>query len=216
MVSSGLNLKTFAAIGAAALSLAAAPATANESDGAIGGGDAQFGKLFESWQRADGEVAKTAAAAGPRVLVPTGMPVQNVALTSDYGMRNHPVLRRRAQHKGVDLAGPTGTPIYATADGRVSMAQRYSSYGLYVQIEHDSDVQTRYAHMSQIAATEGSYVRKGDLIGYIGSTGRSTGPHLHYEIRIAGQAVNPIPYMTQPEPAYQMARAEGGAAGGPE
>jgi murein DD-endopeptidase MepM/ murein hydrolase activator NlpD len=145
--------------------------------------------------------------------VPSGSPLEGFTLTSGYGMRDHPVLRQRRRHKGVDMAAATGTPIYATADGEVEMAQRFSSYGKYVQIDHGGDFETRYAHLSRIAVSAGERVRKGDLIGYVGSTGRSTGPHLHYEIRVAGEAVNPVPYMME----TRMAAVDPtGAQGGPE
>ena len=203
-----MGAATWAAL---ALVATATPAHA-ETGSAMGANDEEFTQLFAEWQRHDGE-ASQAVAAAPAVAVPNGMPVEGVALTSAYGMRDHPVLRRRANHKGVDLAGPTGTPIYATADGIVSKAQRFGSYGNYVQIEHGGEMQTRYAHMSRIAIGDGARVKKGQLIGYIGSTGRSTGPHLHYEIRVAGRAVDPTPYMTQAAPE-RLARAEGGAIGG--
>lgn len=193
--------------------LAATPAAANET--ALGDADSEFTELFATWQIEDGERVPTSAqdaiAANP---IPAGMPVEGVRMSSSYGMRDHPVLRQRRSHRGVDLAGPTGTPIYATADGVVSMARYYGSYGNYVQIEHAEQFQTRYAHMSRIAIADGAQVRRGDLIGYIGSTGRSTGPHLHYEVRIGGQAVNPIPYMVESE--TQLAANEAGGAGGPE
>ncbi len=116
------------------------------------------------------------------------MPVDGVTLTSGFGMRNHPVLNRRARHNGVDLAAPRGTPVYATADGMVQMAQWYSSYGNYVQIDHGGRLETRYAHLSSYTVRPARMVRTGDLIGYVGSTGRSTGPHLHYEVRVADEA----------------------------
>jgi murein DD-endopeptidase MepM/ murein hydrolase activator NlpD len=137
------------------------------------------------------------------------MPVEGVRLSSDYGMRTHPVLGGRRAHSGVDLAGATGTPVYATADGIVSRADRFGSYGNYIAIEHGGELQTRYAHLSGFEVTAGQRVVKGQLIGYIGSTGRSTGPHLHYEVRVAGEAVDPRPYM--------LAVAEGvGGVGGPD
>jgi murein DD-endopeptidase MepM/ murein hydrolase activator NlpD len=141
------------------------------------------------------------------------MPVGGVTLSSDYGMRNHPVLGGRRSHKGVDLAGPTGTPVYATADGVVGKAEWFSSYGNYIQIEHGGQMETRFAHLSGYNVVAGQRVRKGDLIGYIGSTGRSTGPHLHYEVRIAGEAVDPRPYMVAS--AGTLAHGHGGQ-GGPE
>ena len=146
------------------------------------------------------------------------MPLDDAMLTSSFGMRTHPVLGGRRSHKGIDLAAPTGTPVYATADGLVQMAEWYSSYGNYIQIGHGNEMETRYAHLSRIVATEGSWVKKGDLIGYVGSTGRSTGPHLHYEIRIAGVAVNPVPYMVESEAqlAFEQATGTGDLAMGGE
>jgi len=162
--------------------------------------DAEFRDLFASWSDLEtgGSVtASGAILAAPRssVAVPSRMPIDAVAMTSGFGMRNHPILRQRRQHQGVDLAAPSGTPVYATADGLVGMAQYYSSYGNYVQLEHGGELQTRYAHLTSYTVRPGDMVRKGDLIGYVGSTGRSTGPHLHYEVRVAGQAVDPRPYM---------------------
>lgn len=190
----------------------------------LGNRDEQFKQLFSSWQSLDkanvpslaavADAADIAASSGRNQLVslpvrrafsatsvsiPSRMPVEGVRLTSDYGLRFHPVLGGRRQHKGVDLAGPVGTPVHATADGSVSKAEWFSSYGLYVSLEHGGDLQTRYGHMSRLNVAAGQQVRKGDIIGYIGSTGRSTGPHLHYEVRVAGQAVNPIPYMQADE-----------------
>ena len=124
------------------------------------------------------------------------------------------MLGGRRNHKGVDLAQPMGTPVYATADGIVSMAERYSSYGNYVQIEHGGELQTRYAHLSGYAVSAGESVRKGQLIGFVGSTGRSTGPHLHYEVRVAGEAVDPRPYMVATDLA--VAPNAGLGRGGPE
>ncbi len=199
---------------AASLFLGAMPAMANDSvapataqitaaiDTTISAApDEEFSALFASWGEIaqGGQVTDTGLIIGaPRmdVSVPSRMPLEGMQLTSSYGMRNHPVLGGRRQHNGVDLAAPTGTPVYATADGRVGMAQWYSSYGNYVQIEHGGQLQTRYAHLSSYTVQPGTSVRKGDLIGYVGSTGRSTGPHLHYEVRVAGEAVDPTPYMT--------------------
>jgi murein DD-endopeptidase MepM/ murein hydrolase activator NlpD len=167
------------------------------------GGDEQFRNLFNGWKSMDStaglviapNAATTPAFRPASVAVPSRMPVEGASLTSGYGMRNHPVLGGRRQHRGVDLAMPTGTPVYATADGIISKAEWFSSYGLYISVEHGASIQTRYGHLSRLAVAAGQSVKKGDLIGYVGSTGRSTGPHLHYEVRIAGTAVNPVPYM---------------------
>lgn len=178
--------------------------------------DEEFAELFADWEALDargrGEMVATY-----QVSIPSQMPLENAVLTSDYGMRTHPVLGGRRNHKGVDLAAPTGTPVYATADGLVERADWFSSYGLFIRIEHGAELETRYAHLSRLAVSAGDRVNKGDLIGYVGSTGRSTGPHLHYEVRIAGKAVNPTPYMveTQAQQRFAIVTGEGGR-GGPE
>ena len=106
-------------------------------------------------------------------------------------MRVHPVLGGRRAHKGIDLAAATGTPIRASADGVVEKAEWFGGYGLFVQLDHGGAMETRYGHMSRVAVAEGQQVRKGDVIGYVGSTGRSTGPHLHYEVHVDNRPVNP-------------------------
>jgi murein DD-endopeptidase MepM/ murein hydrolase activator NlpD len=184
-------------------------------------GDEEFRRLFSSWKSLEkGGVASSAGSVSatvfrPRgVSIPSRMPVPGSALTSGFGMRIHPVLGGRRAHKGIDLAMPTGTPIFATADGMVSKAERFSSYGLYVSLEHGADIQTRYGHMSRINVAAGQAVHKGDVIGYVGSTGRSTGPHLHYEVRIGGVAVNPVPYLQgEGRPSTQLAAVSTGASG---
>ena len=186
-----------------------------EAQGSIASSDDNFRKLFVSWEALDQNGPKAPAPQRPTVSVPSSMPLQMARLTSGYGMRNHPVLGRRRNHKGVDLAAPTGTPIFATADGIVGKAQWFSSYGLYIRIDHGADIETRYAHMSKLAVAAGQRVRQGQVIGYVGSTGRSTGPHLHYEVRIDGVAVNPIPYMVKSKSAerYALTAGEGGRGG---
>ncbi len=170
-------------------------------------GDARYQQLFASWEALEerGEDAGTISAT---VSVPSIMPLQDARLTSGFGMRTHPVLGGRRKHKGIDLAAPTGTPVYATADGIVDRAEWFSSYGLFIEIDHGAELETRYAHMSRLAVAEGQWVNKGDLIGYVGSTGRSTGPHLHYEVRVSGVAVNPIPYMVEVPVNQQLAELE--------
>ncbi|WP_230080001.1 M23 family metallopeptidase [Alteripontixanthobacter maritimus] len=215
----------FAALAGATLTMGAAPAAAETAAVSVTSemsaisspfdkGDAKFAKMFAQWRDLDGGDV-TSETAAPAVSVPSRMPLSNAALTSDYGMRTHPVLGKRKRHKGVDLAAPTGTPVYATADGIVERANWFSSYGLYVSLGHGANLQTRYAHMSRLAVSGGDRVKKGQIIGYVGSTGRSTGPHLHYEVRIAGKAVNPVPYMveSQAQQAFALAMAEGGRGG---
>lgn len=118
-------------------------------------------------------------------------PINGARLSSGFGMRRHPVLGYSKMHKGIDFAASTGTPIYASGDGVVEKAGRFGAYGNYVRIGHRSDLDTAYAHMSKIAVKTGQRVKQGQVIGYVGTTGRSTGPHLHYEILLSGKQVNP-------------------------
>ena len=159
--------------------------------------DEQFKQLFASWQQLDTgrPVASTTVTRTTGVAIPSRAPLAIGSTSSGYGLRTHPVLGGTRAHKGIDLAAPTGTPVYATADGVIGKAEWFSSYGLFIAIDHGADLETRYAHMSRLAVAAGERVKKGDVIGYVGSTGRSTGPHLHYEVRVAGTAVNPMPYM---------------------
>lgn len=220
--------KIAAALCAAATLIAASPALANSSanasaaadvtepvreapDQTLANGDERFQELFASWSALDAVDTQAPGATTtptferPTVSVPSRMPLSGSRMTSSYGMRDHPVLRQRRRHNGVDLAAPTGTPVYATADGIIGRADWFSSYGLYISIDHGADLETRYAHLSRLAVAAGDRVQKGDLIGYVGSTGRSTGPHLHYEVRVDGVAVNPIPYMVETEEQTRMA-----------
>ena len=112
-------------------------------------------------------------------------------VTSGYGMRRHPILGYRRMHRGLDFKASYGTPIYAAADGTVSMAGRNGGHGNYVRLNHGSGLQTGYSHMSRIAVSNGTRVRRGQVIGYVGSTGLSTGPHLHYEMYRGGRTVDP-------------------------
>jgi len=163
-------------------------------------GDNEFRQLFANWRALDtgrpysslgSSMADTGSASIP-MLVPVN---SSRAMSSNFGMRTHPVLGGYRMHKGVDLPAPTGTPIHATADGVVGMADWFGGYGLFVELEHGANLETRYGHMSRIAVAQGQHVHRGDVIGYVGTTGRSTGAHLHYEVRIAGEAVNPVPYL---------------------
>ena len=112
-------------------------------------------------------------------------------VTSRFGSRFHPILGYMRFHSGLDLAASAGTPIVAAADGRVIAAGWHGGYGRQVAIAHSDGIQTRYGHMSRIAASQGQVVRQGQVIGYVGSSGLSTGPHLHYEVIKNGRAVNP-------------------------
>lgn len=126
---------------------------------------------------------------------PFAMPVNGARPSSAYGRRRDPFTGRIRTHSGEDFAGPRGTPVHATSDGTVTFAGRQSGYGNIVILQHDFGIETRYAHMSSIAVSVGQHVSRGDRVGNIGSTGRSTGPHLHYEIRIGGRPINPMTYI---------------------
>ncbi|MCV2891920.1 M23 family metallopeptidase [Lentibacter sp. XHP0401] len=115
--------------------------------------------------------------------------------TSPFGYRRDPKTGGRRLHKGVDFAGPVGTPLYATADGVVTHAGWSSGYGRLVKIQHEFGIETRYAHQNQIRVKVGQRVSRGQRIGDMGASGRVTGPHLHYEVRVGGQAVNPMIYI---------------------
>ncbi len=121
-------------------------------------------------------------------------PVQKVRVTSGFGMRNHPILGYSKMHKGVDFGAPYGAPISAAGDGVITRIGTWGAYGRYIQIKHNNQLSTAYAHLSRYASglKQGSRVRQGQLIGYVGSSGRSTGAHLHYEVHVNGRAVNPL------------------------
>jgi len=114
--------------------------------------------------------------------------------TSGFGMRRHPLLGYSRFHKGVDFGAPYGSPIYAATDGVVSFAGRHGGHGNYVMLKHGGDIATGYAHMSRFAVGYGERVARGQVIGYVGSTGLSTGPHLHYEVYKGGVAINPLSF----------------------
>lgn len=127
---------------------------------------------------------------------PFAMPVHaGVRQTSGFGYRRDPRGAGRRMHQGVDWAGPSGTPILATASGVVTHAGRQSGFGNLVIIQHDFGIETYYAHLSSISVREGQRVSRGERIGGMGSTGRSTGVHLHYEIRVGGRPINPLTYI---------------------
>lgn len=130
------------------------------------------------------------APSGPRVM-PAHFPLAARAMTSGFGPRPHPILGGTRTHSGVDLAAPAGTPVSATADGVVSFANWNGDYGIMVAVSHAGGVETRYGHLLRIAVAPGQRVRVGEVVGWVGSTGLSTGPHVHYEVRVDGRAVSP-------------------------
>lgn len=190
----------------------AAPVTTSGSnDAGTPKADPQFKALFNSWKRLD-QLQQGV------VSIPSVKPVANVTLTSGFGVRSDPFRGGRAMHAGVDIPGPIGTPIYATADGVVGRSGWVSGYGKLIELEHGRGIQTRYGHLSNWAVAAGARVKRGQLIGYMGSTGRSTGSHLHYEVRIDGRAVNPTPFLRSTDYLLAMqakTKAAETAMGGP-
>jgi murein DD-endopeptidase MepM/ murein hydrolase activator NlpD len=130
--------------------------------------------------------------------IPAIQPIANkqlIALASGFGMRVHPIYKVKKMHPGVDFAATIGTPIYATADGVIDQLDvSFSGYGKMIMIDHGFGYRTRYAHMHGFAVKQGQKIKRGDLIGYVGDTGLSTAPHLHYEVFVNGVHANPVHY----------------------
>ena len=181
-----------------------------------GSADPTFKQLFTSWKKLDN-------LASGAIAVPSDKPVKTAAFTSGYGVRSDPFRGGAAMHAGIDLAGPHGTPIHATAAGMVTTAKWNSGgYGNLIKVDHGRGIETRYGHLAQMLVRDGQQVKRGQLIGRMGSTGRSTGNHLHYEVRIDGRAVNPIPFMKSTDYLVAMQKNAGShsmdaiALGGPQ
>ncbi len=121
---------------------------------------------------------------------PSILPAYGV-LTSGFGYRRDPFTGRIKLHEGLDISAPTGTPVYAPADGVVTFVGMKQGYGLTIEVDHGGKYRTRYAHLSKSLVRVGQKVQRGDMIAKVGNTGRSTGPHLHYEVRVNGAPVNP-------------------------
>ncbi len=130
--------------------------------------------------------------------IPAIQPVANkqlIALASGYGLRIHPIYKVKKMHTGIDFAAAIGTPVYATADGNIDQLEiSFSGYGKMLEIDHGFGYRSRYAHMHGFAVHKGQKVKRGDLIGYVGNTGLSTAPHLHYEVFVNGIHANPVHY----------------------
>jgi murein DD-endopeptidase MepM/ murein hydrolase activator NlpD len=185
------------------------PARVGTAQDGVGGpfesaSNSTFKSLFDSWKKLDqlqdGVIA-----------IPSDKPVKAaVTMMSGYGFRSDPFNHHAAMHPGIDLSGSYGTPIYATADGTVLRAGwNNGGYGNLVEIDHGRGITTRYGHMSAILVSAGEHITRGQQVGRMGSTGRSTGNHLHYEVRIDGHAVNPIPFMKSTDYVLAMQRRAG-------
>lgn len=143
--------------------------------------------------------------------IPAIQPISNKDLTrvaSGYGYRIHPIFKTHKFHSGIDFTAPQGTPIYATGNGTVSLAENGNGYGNHVIVYHGFGYSSLYAHMSRIKARPGQKVKRGELIGYVGSTGTSTAPHVHYEVIKGANKINPINYFFNDltEEEYQAIR----------
>lgn len=196
------------------------PAKAGQPSG-VGGpfesvGNPTFKALFNSWKKLD-------QLQDDVIAIPSDKPVKTeVTFTSGFGVRSDPFHAGAAMHPGIDLAGAYGTPIYATADGTVIRAGwNNGGYGNMVELDHGRGITTRYGHMSAVLVHEGDHVTRGQQIGRMGSTGRSTGNHLHYEVRIDGRPVNPIPFMKSTDYVLAMQKKANAApmdlaVGGPD
>ena len=145
--------------------------------------------------------------------IPQVIPAAGKHISSGFGYRTDPFAGSPAFHAGLDFKGPTGAPIYSAANGRVAFVGRRPGYGNCVEIDHGNGLRTRYAHMSAFRAKAGQSVRAGQLIGAVGSTGRSTGPHLHFEVRLHGQPVNPRPFLEIAPNVLEEARINRPAVG---
>ena len=139
----------------------------------------------------DGQFFDAAGSGGTSQQASVFAPVAG-RMTSGYGMRRHPILGYARLHAGVDFGAAWGSPIFAVSDAVVSYAGRRGGHGNYVRLEHGGGLGTGYGHMSKIAVSPGAHVRAGQVIGYVGSTGLSTGPHLHWEVYRDGRTVNPL------------------------
>ena len=127
--------------------------------------------------------------------LPLSKPIARAAVSSRFGARIDPFLRRPALHTGVDFRGPSGYPVRCTAAGKVVTAGYTGGYGNMVEVDHGNGVTTRYGHLSSILVKPGQSLALGTVVGKIGSTGRSTGPHLHYEVRTRGRPIDPMIYI---------------------
>ena len=147
-------------------------------------------------QRVDSAAISSAVRGTLFRLLPNGSPTPGIRMSSGFGTRIHPVTGKRKRHRGLDFAANTGTPIYAPADGVIEVTRPSNKgSGNFLKLNHSLGFATTYSHMSKFNVKRGKFVRKGDLIGWSGNTGLSTGPHPHYEIRFLGRALNPRPFV---------------------
>lgn len=157
-------------------------------------------KKWQEWERSMPRLFKHADAFQQQLnATPTLWPTESTRITSLFGERNDPFERSEAFHAGLDIGGDIGDPVYATAEGIVVASNRDELKGNYIIISHSNGLTTRYLHLSERIASSGDKVKKGTKIGKVGTTGRSTGPHLHFEIRHNGEPIDPTTYVSTPE-----------------
>ncbi len=151
----------------------------------------------ETYSPQQAEVLKATAAQRLFLLhsIPNGVPLQGQSISDRFGMRVNPVTRKKSMHNGIDFAAGRGTPVYATADGIVEFSGRQSGFGRLVILQHNFGFKTYYAHLDKLDVKAGQLVAKGDLVAHSGNSGRSTGPHLHYEVRRLYSAIDPEPFL---------------------
>jgi murein DD-endopeptidase MepM/ murein hydrolase activator NlpD len=175
----------------------AGPASAALSEGS-------GGPLVPAAGRGVGRATERAAAAeldrvrrmqSVLVAMPLAAPMAEYKLNSGFGYRRDPFRRRGAIHTGLDFGGPRNAPVHVTAPGKVVEAGRSGAYGIMVVVHHGMGIETRYAHLSRASVRVGDKVATGKVVGLMGRTGRATGPHLHYEIRVDGRPLNPKPFI---------------------
>ena len=190
-------------LGAAVLAAASASAAAGPADGfAVGGGE-DFKRKMLSWHGdAQAPPVKTIETVG------STSTAKRLTISSPFGWRSDPIRGMQRRHAGVDLPGPSGARIFATGSGIVRFAGRAGGYGNMIEVDHPGGVRTRFGHLARIFVSPGSKVAQGQIIGAMGSTGRSTGPHLHYEVRVGGQPVNPLAYLGQTAARYETLWSE--------
>ncbi|HEX6219073.1 MAG TPA: peptidoglycan DD-metalloendopeptidase family protein, partial [Sphingomicrobium sp.] len=186
-----------------AIAMSTAPAMAAEAGRLPSGGSEEFRDRMLGW--AGGEEPSTARTT--EVIGGTDN-AGRLAISSPFGWRSDPIQGSRRRHAGVDLPGPSGARIFATGSGTVRFAGWARGYGKMVELEHPGGVRTRFGHLARIFVSPGTQVGQGQVIGAMGSTGRSTGTHLHYEVRVDGKPVNPLAFIGQTAARYDTLWSE--------
>jgi murein DD-endopeptidase MepM/ murein hydrolase activator NlpD len=194
---------------------------AERSGGAMGGplellATSVDGSIDPRFERLGLSLARMATLERALDGIPQVVPASVDKITSGFGFRRDPFTRRGAMHSGIDFKGDYGSPIFAAAKGRVSFAGWKPGYGKVVEVTHASGLMTRYAHLSRIDVKRGAKVDAGATLGGLGSTGRSTGPHLHFEVRLKNRAVNPRPFLETAPDVLKEARGTGAPSRSPE